>query len=613
METEAGGGAGRRRRGAWTGAIAIGVAVAALTAWSWRGWTDPQVDFGNEFYIAWQLSEGQTLYQDIAHRNGPLSHYWNALWFRILGVSLRTLVWVNLAILTAICALVFAVFRRACGDATACVCVLVMLGVFAFGQYTPAANYNYVTPYHHFQTHGLALGLGMMLALLRLLERRGAGAALAAGVCLGGVLLTKAELAVPALVTAAAGWTLVLAAGGGRSAALGAIFLAGLLAPLALGLAGLADRMPLPQAFQGLLGNWSHLGADLASDRFYRVGAGFDDVPGHLLRAFASFAALSVVAGALLALDRWLSGLGTPGILVTGAALAGGVALAILPSPRLWFSVARGLPVLSLAAAIGFALACARGVRRPETLRRHVPWLLWSIYSLLLLAKMLLDARFHQYGFVLAMPATLLLVALLIDGLPGLAHRRWGGGSVVRSISLALVAAAVFGFLRVSNARYQAKQLELGRGPDAIRVDAPGVSPRGALLARTLRRLQALAPPGTTLLVYPEGSGLNYWLRRANPSRFTLFLPTELEAFGRETVRDDVIAARPDLVVLVHRDHGEFGVGPFGVDPRNGRDLLEWVHENYELVQRLGAPPFRSRAFGVEIWRRHDWSGESAR
>ena len=176
----------------------------------------------------------------------------------------------------------------------------------------------------------------------------------------------------------------------------------------------------------------------------------------------------------------------------------------------------------------------------------------------------------------------------------------------MRAVSVALVVAAMVGFLRVSHAHYAAKRLELAEGADAIRVDAPGVSPRGMLLGRTLRRLESLAPPGTTLLVYPEGAGLNYWLRRPNPSRFTLFLPTELEAFGRERVADDVMASRPDLVVLVHRNHREFGTGPFGSDPRNGRGLLAWIRRSYERVQRLGAEPFAGRAFGVEIWRRRD-------
>ena len=116
------------------------------------------------------LAEGKVLYGDVAHRNGPLSHYWNALLFRTFGVSLWTLVWANLALLAALCALAYAVLRRAVDARAATACVLVLLGIFGFSQYVDVANYNFVTPYHHFQTHGIALGLGMLLALLRALE-----------------------------------------------------------------------------------------------------------------------------------------------------------------------------------------------------------------------------------------------------------------------------------------------------------------------------------------------------------------------------------------------------------------------------------------------------------
>jgi uncharacterized membrane protein len=66
--------------------------------WSWGTWPDPLIDFGRELYVPWQLTAGKVLYRDIAHLNGPLSPYLNALWFKLLGVSLRSLVVGNIAI-----------------------------------------------------------------------------------------------------------------------------------------------------------------------------------------------------------------------------------------------------------------------------------------------------------------------------------------------------------------------------------------------------------------------------------------------------------------------------------------------------------------------------------
>jgi len=68
------------------GPIVIAVAGVAMLAHTWRTWPDPLVDFGRELYLAWQVSMGRTLYVDVAHFNGPLSVYLNALVFRELRI-----------------------------------------------------------------------------------------------------------------------------------------------------------------------------------------------------------------------------------------------------------------------------------------------------------------------------------------------------------------------------------------------------------------------------------------------------------------------------------------------------------------------------------------------
>ena len=113
----------------------------------------------------------------------------------------------------------------------------------------------------------------------------------------------------------------------------------------------------------------------------------------------------------------------------------------------------------------------------------------------------------------------------------------------------------------------------------------------------------------STLLVLPEGASFNYWLRRPSPSRYCLFLPAEFAALGGERVfLEDIRARPPDFVALVDRPHAEFGVGPFGVDPANGRLLMKWVGENYQRVRRIGAEPFRGRGFGIVILERRSRS-----
>jgi hypothetical protein len=585
-------------------ALVIGVAFLLLAAWSWGRWTDPQIDFGNELYIAWQLAEGKVLYGDIAHRNGPLSHYWNALLFQIFGVSLRTLVWANLAVLAAICTLAFAILRRAADTRTATVCVLVLLGIFGFSQYGDIANYNYVTPYHHFQTHGIALGLGMLWALLRALEGGRRAAAAAAGACLGAVMLTKIELSLPASAAAGIGLVLVLRAHPGSALSLASAFFVGALALPLLFLAKLTAALPFELALHGLLGNFVQLGPELLNDAFYRSGAGLDAPGNNALRIFFASITLAGVVFALVAVDRELGRRAVPTWLRPVASLLIFVLAVTVLAPSTWFAAARSLPVVTFATGVGAAVALLRAGGTGPATPRLAALLLWSVWSFGLLGKLLLLPRFGHYGFALAMPAGLLLVAILIGIVPELAKRAGGNGRFARSAATALCAAAVFGGLRVAAERYAEKDRWVGPPGDAIRVESAERAPRGMRMGALQNRLAELLPPDATLMVYPEGAMLNYWLRRDNPSRFLLYLPTELDAAGRGAVLADVQAAAPDFVVLLQRGHREFGVGPFGRDPQNGRALVSWIRSSYEPIDQLGPQPFAGRGFGAEIWRR---------
>jgi hypothetical protein len=423
----------------------LAAAFVLLTGWSWRKWTDVQIDFGNELYIPWQLASGKVLYRDIAHRNGPLSHYVNALWFLLFGVSLRTLVICNLAVLAALCAMTYRVFRDACGRLTATSVCLVLLCVFAFSQYVGIANYNYVTPYQHAQTHGLTLSLAMLLAFTAYFRRRTLRWCALAGACLGLVLLTKAELALPAAAAAATGWFWIVASepvDGRRSLRRGLVFAAAALLPAAAAFALLAREMPAAVAWGGVLGNWGHLGGDLLADRFYARGAGLDDVGGNLSRALCMFAAVAGLAGVAVLLDRLLPVQRARAIWSAAAGIAVFAVLAAARDRVPWLELPRALPLATVAAGVFLAIGCWRLRDQLETLARWAPLSLWSVWALVLLGKMLLHARIHHYGFALAMPATLLLVATFVYALPAGLRAR-GRGDLVRAVGLASVAAAV--------------------------------------------------------------------------------------------------------------------------------------------------------------------------
>ncbi len=425
----------------WAGPVLLAATFAGLAAWSWGRWTDVQIDFGTELYVPWRIGQGDALYRDIASRNGPLSHHINALWFAVFGVSVRTLVLCNLAILAALCAMTWRVFRRSCDALTATLACGTLLVVFAFSQYVTIGNYNYVTPYQHAQTHGLALSVAMVLSLAGAIRRPQAGWIALAGVCLGLVFLTKAEIALPAAATAAAGVVLggmAQPADGRTWTRRAGLFIAAALLPAAAAFALLRLRMPSDVALAGVFGNWAAWDSGVLADRFYARGAGIEDPAGNSARALGMFLAIAAIPVAAWAAEWW--GLPRRGHRPWAIAVGVGVlvALGIAVGGASWLQVPRGLPFTSLAILSGLVVACLRRRGDPDALAQRAPLVLWAVLSVGLLAKIWLRARIHQYGFVLAMPATLLLVAALVHGLPaslrpsaphregaGTARQRW--------------------------------------------------------------------------------------------------------------------------------------------------------------------------------------------
>ena len=569
----------------------LAASFAALAAWSWGKWTDPLIDFGFELYVPWRLTEGEVLYRDIAYRNGPLSSYWNAALFGLFGSSIRTLIVANLAILAGISALLFHLLESSVSRRGAGVGTVVFLATCAFSQYGTVGNYNFVTPYQHGQTHGLLLGLIAVALLARARRPRGWAAA---GLALGTLALTKAEVFVPGALAAAVALLLTRRTDSGvgiTGPALVALAVGATLPPLIAGLL-LSLSMSPGLALHGVLGNWPYLAEAILSDPFYAKTAGLDAPGTAMAAALAAITSLVGFGWILRRCDAGEPGTAPPPRRATLASFAAVVTGAGL-------GVAFDLPWADLARALPFGVLAVLGTSAPAALAGDPAArmrTLLGVFALGSLAKLGLHPQIQHYGFALAAPALALCTALAVG--------RWRG---LLAGSLALAGAAAFSgaLLADSNAIYRSKTYPLGTGGDAIVVAGPETSPRGVLIERLLRGFDAIAPPDATLLVMPEGAGLNYWLRRRNPTPYSLFLPTELAAHGgAERLLERMRQDPPDYVALVHRGHREFGTGPFLEDPRNGAAFLGWLRESYSPVQLLGAEPFQDPAFGIRLLRR---------
>ena len=173
-----------------------------------------------------------------------------------------------------------------------------------------------------------------------------------------------------------------------------------------------------------------------------------------------------------------------------------------------------------------------------------------------------------------------------------------------RRFALAMLIADTLFFLKVSNVYYSSKKIAVGTAGDVIFTAEPRIDPRGTVIARALQRIDELAPPGATLMVLPEGIMLNYLSRRQNPTPYLNFMPPEMAIFGEGTMLSSIQKRPPDFIVLATKDTGEYGVGPFGLDPNYGRQIVDWVKTHYAVVDELSAESSTPRPFQITILKR---------
>jgi hypothetical protein len=581
-----------RREPLWPHALALAATFAALFAWNWGAWPDVLVDFGRELYVPWQITQGKRLFGDLAWFNGPLSPSWNALMFRVFGVGLATLVWVNAALLALLITLLHYVLRSISSPRAATGACFVVLAVCGFGQLAGIGNYNFICPYSHEATHGLLLGIAALAAL-----QRGRGASVwtfVAGLCVGLAFLTKPEMFVAAF--AGAGTALALHVWSSRLswAKACSAFALGAVVPIGAAFALLSVSLPCSVAWRGVLGAWPSLFAsDVAASPFYRVGMGLDAPGANALAMFTSAGALVLMLAPSLALALRMRHKIVASLLafaITGVTF--GVLLVVAHVPML--EAARAWPLFAaLAAIVGFV----RVLRESRNVA-NVGGAAFAVFALCALAKIVLNARVAHYGFALALPATALVAIVLLDGLPHYAETRAWNGAPLRAGAVALLLGFAFVPTAFTRMFHERKNEIVGSGVDGFRADA-----RGRVVNEALRWIEQRYPtnaPRPTLAVLPEGVTINYLARLENPTPYVNFMPPEMLFFGESTIVAAFRAHPPDLVMIAHKDTSEYGAPFFGAD--YARDLSTWLHQNYDVARTFGGPPLKpGSVFGIAV------------
>ncbi|MGA7562046.1 MAG: glycosyltransferase family 39 protein, partial [Desulfobaccales bacterium] len=514
----------------WIGPVVITIVFLILTFWTWRKWPDLLRDFGRELYIPWQINSGKVLYKDIAYLHGPLAPYLNALWFRIFGVSFTTLVYCNLAIIIAVCSIIFSLIKRSCDRTTAVMACIVFLCTAAFPQFIDMGSFNFVSPYDHSVTHAILFSFILIYCLSSYLRRPRYVMLFFAGFSCGLVFLTKAEIFVPVAITALVGLMLINHDNNskgrkGHKAFL--IFIGSMTIPIALFLAYFLSEMPFSQAAKGILGNWAYIyNTDITNIYFYKTKMGTDRPIFNVALIFLSLVILSIITFGALVLDRldlkkhYIKYLLLSIILLCLVLpLLHDTRITVIILEVLFIVVYRPIFLITLFSLITVVYLSYKK-KEYMTAGKMAPIILLNVFGGLTLGKMILNCRVEDYGFVLAMTAMLIDVAFFVWLIPLLLRQEYSRGNLFRQLAILSCLLISIYSLIISDHFYRKKDYWIGQGSDAFLSYGPGYELKGWAVNMAIERIKETTSLDDDFTPIPEGVIINYLMRRPSIFRF---------------------------------------------------------------------------------------------
>lgn len=590
----------RLREAAGIAAVAI---IGLLLAWlTWNISGDIRVDAGRDPYTAQQINAGRRLFTDLSYLYGPLPPYLMAWEFTLLGESLNVVRACNLAILAIVLSMIYSLVRRLSDPLLAALGCSIFMVLFGFGQLTEMRNYNFLLPYTTSATCAFTLCIATVFCLsqaARSIPNRWSFLAWSAlaGAAAGLNFLVKPEFFLASTLTLAAGWTVILFAlrPGTRAALSGGAcaMIAFIVAPLMV-LAMIGARVPWHDLWQGTIAGY-RLASDprVTSMPLFRNGLGLADAETTLPECFSWFLRyIAVLFPALVGSLCLRPGSSKLNLAAAATFLVYLVtSIALIPDDSL-VRMAHGLPLVLLVAFLGATYA----VKKRRDLSSAERWI-FCFFCILMLLRMLLNARLYHYGFVSASPAFLLL--LLGGGcwLPGALNDRNRAGVLVRFATIGLLIGVVWKHWQIEWRNIQAVSIPLPGG-------FAGAGERGQITQQALAELSARAKPGDTLAVWPEGAGINFATKLPNPTPFELLNPLGIIRGGGEAViADAYLRHRPTWIMLVQLNTSEAGQHPFGI--AYATRLREMLLADYAVEAVVGPHPYTTSTskFGIAIYR----------
>ncbi|HOX21920.1 MAG TPA: hypothetical protein PLL10_00535 [Elusimicrobiales bacterium] len=277
---------------------------------------------------------------------------------------------------------------------------------------------------------------------------------------------------------------------------------------------------------------------------------------------FALAAAALVVARSYIALERLGGRFQKWSLFVFG----GGIAIIAVSHVIMkveWHNAFRGLPALLVFLIVLYSARLFGRLRSSVagSASDFAFWLL-AVFSLLLLAKVILNVWLGHYAFALAVPGAFMLCIFFMREVPAILESP-RGRSVVQVFLCGIMLLALVGFIRNSAFVYKAKTYQVAEGADAMFDYPPQYFSRGYAMNKTMEFVGRTLNESDSFAVLPGSAMLNYLARRVSPCKFIAFHEADLAFQDKNTasMARSLFTDPPAYVFLISSDwfHTDYG------------------------------------------------------
>ena len=534
--------------------------------WSWYKWPDLLVDFGHELYVPWRISEGAVLYKDLAHLYGPLSQIYHSIIFSVFLPSYSLIVLSNFSILVVALVFLFLILKRLGGEYPAHLSLWFFISIFCFSEYTGISNYNFISPYAHESTHGFLL---LTLLMHALLERKNISYC---ALLLSLIFFTRVEILFSSLTLVSLLILKQYFVDKVKFKNCSAVKILALSLFLAIVIA-LIISLFFGIDFYSTFNSLRHISGPLTNSSFFKSVMGTDAFLLNLTQVFLYLITCS-------AIYKLLSFVFTKSDSYYVKFLLGILLFYILSvcvTQKNFNDISLIIPSL----CVIFSIYCIK-VRDYELA-------LFLITAFSLTLKIILNARFGHYGFY--------LLPLACSGIIIFLHKY---SNKNKFFIFVILLSFSYRYTEYSNSFYIHKtnnfydQFYTFSATEAFTNKLP-TGDRVSVIENTLRWLSTETKKNATLAVIPDGSMINFLLKKYNPSKYHVVNTTELIAFN--DIKEEFSTYQPDWIVLYGSPNETSEMGQF-FENKQGKKLVDWIFQNYQLEKS-----FVSNSFIAEIYK----------